>query len=466
MSTGPTEQGDILAKLESCLDARDIMRGDDIPQHNRKDWAEWKPSGEPLALVTARTTQQVSAILRQCNACRQPVVIQGGMTGLAGGATPQAGEIAISLEKLRGIEDIDTVGRTMTVLAGTTLREVQQAAEAADLYYGVDLGSRDTCTIGGNVATNAGGIQVLRYGMTRRNVVGIEAVLADGTVVRRLNKLSKDNTGYNWRELLVGSEGTLGVITRVVLALQPRPAAVQSALCRVTSVDNAYRLLAGLEAAFPASILAFEAMWREYLDMARLVTTMQPFDGELELVILCEAALGQGEPLRDAFVVCLSDLMEQGVITDANVAQSSAERERFWSLREAVYEIDRVLPKSEHFDVGLPFGRMDEGVQQLRNLVAKTFPASVLIVYGHLGDGNIHLAVSPRAQAGDADTLKTGIYEIICSLGGSISDEHGIGVLKRPYLHCGTSAAELSIMRSLKSALDPNWILGKGRILD
>ena len=465
MIGAPAEDMDILARLEECLDARDIMRGGDIPQRNRKDWSDWMPAGRPLAVVTPRTTEQVATILRQCNACAQPVVIQGGMTGLVGGASPQANEIALSLERLRGIEDVDLVSRTMTVLAGTTLREAQQAAEAVDLYYGVDLGSRDTCTIGGNVATNAGGIQVLRYGMTRRNIVGIEVVLADGVVVSRLNKLSKDNTGYNWRELLVGSEGTLGVITRVVLALQPRPAAVQSALCSVNSVENAYRLLAGLEAAFPAKVLTFEAMWREYLEVAGLVTKRQIFDGEIELAILCEAALGEDEAARDQFVLALSNLMDREVIADADIAQSSTERAQFWAWREAIYEFDRVLPKAEHFDVSLPFDRMDEGVQQLRILAATAFPGSVLIVYGHLGDGNIHLADSPRPLASAADTLKTKVYEIICALGGSISAEHGIGVLKRPYLHYGASPAEMSIMKSLKSALDPNAILGRGRIL-
>lgn len=258
---------DALAALTEAVGSGGLRSGEAIPSRNRKDASE-APEGLPVLLVMPRTTGEVAAVLATCSRFALPAVVQGGMTGLAGGATPAAGEIALSLERLNGVEEIDPVNRTMTVLAGTPLAVVQEKAAEAGFLYGVDLGARGSCTIGGNVATNAGGVQVLRYGMTRRNVLGLEVVTADGRIVSHLKKVVKNNAGYDWTQLFIGSEGTLGVVTRVLLALQPAISGIQTALCAAQGVDKALAALNRLEARLGGSLLAFEAMWPEYMKAA------------------------------------------------------------------------------------------------------------------------------------------------------------------------------------------------------
>jgi len=463
--TLPIGENDLLAALGAIVGEAGVRSGDSIPQRNFQDAAGLAPVS-PLAVVMPTTTEQVAAILRLCRAVPVPVVVQGGMTGLAGGAHPQAGEVALSMERLRGIEEIDLESRTMTVRAGTILAEVQQAAADAGLFYGVDLGARGSCTIGGNVATNAGGIQVMRYGMTRRNVLGIEAVLPDGRIVRSLNKMAKNNTGYDWKELLIGSEGTLGVVTRVVLALQPAPESIQSAFCAVAGVKKAHAVLSRLEARFPGRIVAFEAMWREYMQVAtRLLADTRPFAAEPEIALIAEAAIGDGEDARTAFVEALGSLMEEGTVLDGRVAQSEADRKRFWTWREANYEFDRILPPASHFDVSIAPGRMEEAISLLRARVASTLPGGLLVAYGHMADSNLHLAVYAADAVTPATACDAVIYATVGELGGSISAEHGIGVLKRPYLALSRSAEEIELMRGLKELFDPASILGRGRIL-
>jgi UDP-N-acetylenolpyruvoylglucosamine reductase len=294
-----------------------VSVGADIPARNHADASGLAPN-PPAALVMARSTEDVAAALTICHAHRQPVVTQGGLTGLAGGGQPMAGEVAVSLERMSGIEEVDPASATLTALAGTPLAVVQQAADEAGFLCGIDLGARGTCTIGGNIATNAGGNQVLRYGMTRRNILGLEAVLADGTVVTSLNKMLKNNAGYDWTQLFIGSEGTLGIVTRAVVALHPKPTGQQTALCAVGSFEDALNILRAFQHAQPGRLLVFEAMWREFMTVAtRTCGLPAPFEAEHEVVLLIEADL---DP--DAFAAVLGEFYEQGLVKDAVVAQS------------------------------------------------------------------------------------------------------------------------------------------------
>jgi FAD/FMN-containing dehydrogenase len=454
----------LIEALQNIVGHDFVRQGDAIPRRNWTDMAGMTPR-RPQALVLPGSTQDVSAVLAKCLEARQAIVVQGGMTGLAGGAHPQDGEIAPSLERLQGIEEIDVASRTMTVHAGTPLFKVQDAARDAGLHYGVDLGARGTCTIGGNVATNAGGVQALRYGVTRRNVLGLEVVLSDGTILSGLNKLMKNNTGYDWPQLMIGSEGTLGVITRVCLSLSPSPPALQTALCAVTNVTDAISVLTRLDRALPGRLMTFEGMWRDYMEVTARVTALpQPFRTSPEIILLVEAALGDDEAGRDLFTDTLAALLEDGLILDAVIAQSLQDRQRFWAYREANYEFDRALPGAVHFDVSLPMDRMDDAITQLRRHTADLAPRSTFITYGHMADSNLHLAIYPETFTDDLTEATTAVYDAVGLFEGSVSAEHGIGVLKRSYLSRSRSPGEIRLMKNLKHMFDPAGILNRDRI--
>ncbi len=443
-----------------------VRVGADIPSRNHAD-ASGLPPAPPKALLLPQSTEDVSTALRICHEYGQPVVTQGGLTGLAGGAHPQADEIALSLERMSGIDEIDAASATLTALAGTPLAVVQQAADEAGYLCGIDLGARGTCTIGGNAATNAGGNQVLRYGMTRRNVLGLEVVLADGTVVRSLNKMLKNNAGYDWTQLFIGSEGTLGVITRVVIGLHPKPQGLQTALCAVSSFEDALVVLRQFQQSHPGRLLVFEAMWREFMTVATQICGLAPaFDAEHDITLLIEADMGEDPAGTEVFSTLLSDFYEQGLIKDAVVAQSRADRNRFWAYRETPYEYGRFLPEEIRFDVSVPLDRMTEAVAHLREEMPKHWPEAVYVVFGHVADSNIHINVAVENMN---DELKRGVqslvYDLVSRLGGSVSAEHGIGRIKRPYLHLSRTPPELAIMHQVKETLDPAGILNPGRIL-
>ncbi|RDI56362.1 FAD-binding oxidoreductase [Microvirga subterranea] len=455
----------VLDALLTALGRECVRIGSDIPDRNFGD-ASGARQHAPLALLLPRSTEEVSRCLAICHAHGHRVVPQGGMTGLAGGANPQENEIALSLERMTGVEEIDRDSATLTALAGTPLAVIQSAAEEAGFLCGIDLGARGTCTIGGNVATNAGGNQVLRYGMTRRNVLGLEVVLADGRVLRSLNKMMKNNAGYDWTQLFIGSEGTLGIVTRVVLALHPSPKGLTSALCAVDSFGDALAVLRRFDSRFPGRLLVFEAMWREYMDVAidrsRLT---QPFADRHEITLLIEAAMGEDPGAEDAFGEALAEFIDDGVLKDALVAQSGNDRKKFWAYREANYEFGRVLPEGSHFDVSIPLSRMAEAVDLLRQRCAR-WPNATLIVFGHVADSNIHLSLCDESYDDAVGrAMNEVVYGVVAEVSGTVSAEHGIGVLKRPYLGMSRTEAELDLMRTLKHALDPKGILNPGRVL-
>ena len=453
----------LIKQLQEMLGADSVKTGAEIPARNRADASGSDPVC-PLALILPRTTEQVSRALALAHAHGYPIVPQGGMTGLVGGATPGAGEIALSLERMTGIEEVDPVSGTITALAGTPLQVVQDAAEAAGFMLGIDLGARGTCTIGGNVATNAGGNQVLRYGMTRANLRGLEAVLADGRIVRSMNKMMKNNTGYDWTQLFVGSEGTLGVVTRVTLALHPRPPMIASALVKVADTETALALLRDLGRRLPGGLLVFEAMWEEFYVIATgKMGLAAPLAADKALFLLIEAAEAGDAALQEV----LGDCLEAGAILDAVIAQSEAERRRLWALRESVYEHARHFPPTVGFDISIPLDRMAAAVQALRARIAEAFPGAAWVVFGHLADSNLHVNV--MAEPTNPATRKTAeavVYGVVSDFGGSVSAEHGIGRMKAPYLHLSRSAPEVDLMAEIKAMLDPKGILCPGRVFE
>lgn len=456
---------EIVQALTDALGASSVKTGADIQPRYLGDWSG-RASTNPLAVVLPRSTDEVAIILRLCNAARQSVVPQGGLTGLAGGAIPAAGEICISMERLAGIEEIDHASSTMTVLAGTTLQTVQEAALAAGLEFALDLGARGSCQIGGNLATNAGGVRVVQSGTARDQVLGLEVVTADGTVLSSMSKMVKNNTGYDLRHLFIGSEGTLGIITRAVLRLKPRRAARNTALCAVKDYDSAVALLRALQASFGDEVGAFEIMWPDFFDFGvSLTRTKQsPLGAAYPLYALIEQA-GYADDNGERFAAALNAQLEAGLLLDAVIAQSQTETRALWSIREATAELP-VRLRPINFDVSVPIRDIGRFVDACREAFTQRWPGHYAVYFGHIGDSNLHVTVDANSIPGvTAEEVDHVLYSLVRDYQGSISAEHGIGILKRPFLSYSRSAGELAVMRAIKQALDPHNILNPDKVL-
>jgi FAD/FMN-containing dehydrogenase len=367
---------------------------------------------------------------------------------------------------MRQIEQVDVVNRCMTVQAGVPLSAAQAAAEAVGLMLPLDLGARGTATIGGNVATNAGGTRVLRFGMMRDMVLGLEVVLADGTVIDALSKIIKNNTGYDLKQLFIGSEGTLGVVTRVVLRLRPLPASQSTALVALADFSSVVRFLGLMEAGLFGGLSSFEVLWQPFYE---LVTT-PPARGRAILgrghafYVLLETLGVNAERDAEQVLTALTQAQEQGLLREAVVAQNARERREMWALRDDVEQLNRKGP-ALHYDVSLSLDAMESYVKEVQGELSARFGMHDCWVFGHLADGNLHVVVRVD-EAGAADAVNAIVYGCLPVSGASVSAEHGIGLLRKPHLPRSRSAAELELMRVLKRALDPQGILNPGKIFD
>jgi len=426
----------------------------------------WK--SEPMqarALLLPRSTDEVSQILRWCHTNAQSVVTHGGLTGCVGGTESTGDDIVLSLEKMNQVLDIDSVGSTATVEGGTILQKVQEAAIEQGLYFPLDLGARGSCTIGGNVATNAGGINVLRYGTMRSLVLGLEVVLADGTVVSSMSRVLKDNAGYDVKHLFVGSEGTLGVITRVVLRLFPQPDSRQTALVAAPSFDDVVSLLNRLKRKLVGSLSAFEVMWGDHFDA---VTgdggNSTPLERHYPFYVVLQAE--GGEPLADAqrFEEVLGGALKSGFIIDAVIAKSEAESAAIWVIRENFESV--LAPQPVYlYDVSLPIQEMAGYVELVKRAITERWPDGRCYVLGHMADGNLHLFVQPKEEGDSRVVSDEIVYTLLREIGGSISAEHGIGIEKLCWLPYSRSPEEIALMYTLKRSLDPENILNPGKVL-
>ncbi len=456
------------AALEAVVGPGGVLVGEAIPERHHADWSGLPPV-RPRALVRPRSTEEVAGVLAACHARGVPVVPQGGLTGLCGGARPSPEAVALSLERLSGVEEIDPAMATMTVRAGTPLEAVQQAADAAGFLVPLDLGARGSCAIGGNLSTNAGGNRVIRYGMAREMVLGLEVVLADGTIVSQLNKMLKNNAGYDLKQLFLGSEGTLGVITRAVLRLWPKPRVTSAAFCGLPDFPAVVRLLEAARARLAGQLSAFEVMWPNFYDLivARAAGVRAPLSGRHAFYVLLEA---QGSDERfDAprFETFLEEALEGGLLADAAVARKEADVRAFWAIRDAVAEWGRIIGPHFGFDLGLPIAATEAFARAARAALEARFPGTVAVFFGHLGDSNLHVVVHVPGVAEQPYTEVTEIlYGLVRAHGGTISAEHGIGTLKKPWLAHARSAAEIALMGKLKAALDPRGILNPGKVVD
>ncbi|MEO1245864.1 MAG: FAD-binding oxidoreductase [Pseudomonadota bacterium] len=455
----------VVDEIERRIGAAAVLRGDSVAERAVGYWDSSPMSA--LAIVRPRTTGQVSEILSLCYAAGQSVVTHGGRTGCVAGTTSSASDLVLSLERMNRICEIDPLAGTVTAEAGAVLQTVQEEVRAAGFMLPLDLGARGSCTIGGNLATNAGGINVIRYGMARAITLGLEAVLPDGRVVSSLDKMLKNNAGFDLKQLFIGTEGTLGVITRAVLRLQPAPLSKNTAMAAVADFDRLTRLLNRLQARLGGNLSAFEMMEGAYF---RAVTEpgwhTAPMDRQHPYYVIWEA--DGSDPARDDehFQEVLEAAFEDGLIEDAVLPASESQRQHLWAIRD---DFEAILQPEPVFlyDVSLSIGSIERYVSEVKGAAESLLPGSTVYAIGHVGDSNLHFFVQARSDAADArERSDRAVYEPLKKYGGSISAEHGIGTEKKRWLEQSRSPEEIELMQLLKRAIDPRGSLNPGVVID
>ncbi|MBE9538195.1 MAG: FAD-binding oxidoreductase [Proteobacteria bacterium] len=458
----------LLQGIAEIVGSSGLLTGDDVKARSG-DW-RGQTNCQALAIVRPASTEEVSAVMKLCFEAGQAVVTHGGLTGLVQGGAAGPEEIVLSLERMNKIEVVAPLEATMIVQAGAVLQVVQERAKEEGLMFPLDLGARGSCTIGGNISTNAGGNQVIRYGMMRQQVLGLEAVLADGTVISSMNSMLKNNAGYDLKQLFIGSEGTLGLVTRAVLKLQPSCQSENTALVAVPSFDNLTALWRLMGAQLGASLSAFEVMWQNHYRTVAVESGKHtaPMSPDYPLYALIES--NGVDQARDAeqFQQVLEQAIEQDLIVDAVLAQSESQRASLWDIREDIEALVVALSPLFGFDVSLPMGNMEEYVNQVESSLQAQWPdKGRCLVFGHIGDGNLHIVLTVGSDSEEnRQQVNQLIYSPLQAFGGSVSAEHGIGLDKRDYLSLSRTPQEIDLMRTLKRALDPKNILNPGKIFD
>ena len=438
------------------------------------DW-RGRYHGSACAVVRPASTAEVAAVVTLCAGARVPIVPQGGNTGMCGAATPDESgrEVVLSLGRLRSIRAVDQANATITVEAGVTLAEVQQAAADAELLFPLSLASEGSCTIGGNLSTNAGGTAVLRYGNTRDLVLGVEVVLADGRVLDALRGLRKDNTGYDLKQLFIGSEGTLGIVTAAVLKLFALPRTRVTALAATPTVGNAVEFLRATKRALGDRVVGFELISGPALRLSRKhhPTLPDPLPDHDWYVLLQVDDSAADSPLAAQVEDAFAQAIQTGTVVDATIAQSQEQADRLWALRENISEAQRRDGPNIKHDISLPISAIPVFVDECGSALLTAFPDSRLVVFGHLGDGNLHFNVAAPAGVaaetflGNTAAVNRIVHDRVVAAGGSISAEHGIGQLKRDELVHYKAPLEIELMRRIKATLDPAALLNPGKVL-
>ncbi len=462
-------------KLVAIVGEANVLSGDELSSRPINS-LDASPLDAAL-LVRPSTTEEVSAVLKVCFDANLPVVTQGGLTGLCGGDNTSRRDVILSMQRMTNIESVDPQGNTMTVQAGCQLEQVQIAAANADRHFALDLGARGSCTIGGNIATNAGGLSVLRYGMMREQVLGLEVVLADGTVMSSLNHMLKNNAGYDLKQWFIGSEGTLGIVTRAVLRLRPASHSMQTALFAFDRFEQVTDTLNTLSSSLGGQLTAFEVIWNNFYRVStsdKRPPCAPPLDDHYPLYAIAESSGNKTEQDALAFQQAIELAAEAGSISDAVVAQSHTQRRQIWEIRENVGSA-MIDDPTFLYDISLPISTMERYVKDLESTLISRWPQMKFFCFGHLADGNLHLQLSPmQSDNSDDDASNTQlhhqvnqlVYQPLTELGGSISAEHGIGTKKKPYLSMCRSDTEISMMRTIKQALDPKGLLNPGKVFD
>jgi FAD/FMN-containing dehydrogenase len=457
-------QADLLGRLEACLGRGGLLTGADDLAPYAVDWRRLFP-GRPAAVARPTGTAEVAAVMAACHAAGVAVVPQGGHTGLAGGATPDAsgGQVVLSLARMNAIRRVDPLGLTLEAEAGCILKVAQDAAEAEGRLLPVSLAAEGSAMLGGIIATNAGGLNVLRYGMTRNLVLGLEVVLADGTVVDGLRALRKDNAGYDWKQLFIGSEGTLGIVTAAILRLVPRPRHTATALLAVPDPAAALRLLRAAQDALGDTIQAFELIAGESLALVAEQAGLASPIAAAGWTVLMEAGSSLGG-LREAVESLLGEALERGDAVDGVLAESGQQAAALWALREHITEAEARAGKSVKHDVSVPIPAIPDFLAAAGEALAAGAPGTRPNIFGHMGDGNIHYNVLIGPEHG-SDAINRIVHDAVARFGGSISAEHGIGQYRVDELVRHRRPEEMALARRIKGALDPQGLLNPGKVL-
>ncbi len=464
----------LLERLAAIVGAANVLTAPADVAPFLIDW-RGRFQGAACAVVRPGSTKEVAAVVAVCAAQRVGMVPQGGNTGMCGGsiASPRGDEIVLSLQRMQRVRSVDVANATMIVEAGVPLAVVQQTAEANGLHFPLSLGSEGSCTIGGNLSTNAGGTAVLRFGNARDLTLGLEVVLADGSVLDGLRGLRKDNTGYDLKQLFIGAEGTLGIVTAAVLKLFPALRTRVTAFAAVTSPETAVALLGRLKAALGDRLTGFELMSAFCIDLTRRhhPGMLHPLPGHPWYLLLQADDSAVAAPVAALLESALATAVEGGDATDAVVAQSGEQAARLWALRENITEAQRREGPNVKHDISLPVSAIPLFMREAEAALERAFPAARLVVFGHLGDGNLHYNIA--APEGDsapdfmaqAQPINRLVHDLVAAHGGSFSAEHGIGQMKRSELTHYKSAVELKLMRAIKAAFDPAGLMNPGKVL-
>ncbi len=454
---------DLLCRLREIVDEKGVLTGEDVASRNP---GVFMTEIGADAILRPTTTDQVSRIMALCHEAGQPVVVQGGMSGWVRATQTRPGDIAISLERMNQIEQVDTANRTATVQAGVILEHFQDHLEQYDLMFPLDLGGRGSCHLGGNASTNAGGMRVLRYGMMREQVLGVEAVLADGRIVSSLNRMIKNNTGYDLKQLFIGSEGSLGIITRLVLRLREQPTSSNTALVCANSFSQIAQLLRHMDGALGGLLSAFELVDNSFYTVNTSAGRHgAPLPADKPYYAIIEALGSNQERDTELFEQALAQAAERGLLDDAVLANSERARAGIWEIREDLEHIVREFQPFYAFDVSLPVGHMEAYMEEVTTTLKSKFPKGSIAFLGHVGDGNLHIAIG-AGTADDREDVESCVYEPLRPICGSVSAEHGIGLEKKPWLSVSRNQIERDVMVQLKSMLDPKGILNPGKIFD
>ena len=456
----------ILKDIEAIVGTKGILTGDDVANRKAGIWID--EGIKAKAIVRPKNTEELSKVLKICNENKQSVVPHGGLTGLAEGAITEEDQIAISTERLNTIEGIDTVGRTITLGAGVPLEKAQNEAEKNNLMLAVDLGARGSCTIGGNISTNAGGNMVVKYGMTRDSVLGLEAVLADGRIVTSLNEMLKNNSGYDLKQLFIGTEGTLGFVTRAVLRLREKPKSTNTALLAVNSFDQVTQFLKHIDRGLGGNLSAFEVMWEDFYKQVTTEPALNspPLTQGFPYYVLVESTGSNQTKDSEHFEELLEEALNLEIIEDAVISKSDSDRSSLWAIRDDVEQHYQDGPV-KMFDVSMPILSMEQYITDVHKKFSENWGTYKCVVFGHLADGNLHVVSGVGSD--DEESIKkmeSCIYDPLRSIGGAVSAEHGIGLEKKDYLGISRTEIEIDIMRTLKKSLDPNNILNPGKVFD
>ena len=452
---------DIAQLLIEALGDEQVVEAEALRERATSYW-DASPT-QAKCLVRPLSTDQLSLAMRLCHEHRQTVVAQGGLTGIVQGAVATSEDVIISLERMNAIESVDPRDAIAIVQAGAVLQTVQEHVAGEGFLFPVDFGARGSCTIGGAVATNAGGINVLRYGMMRNVVLGLEAVLADGTVISSMNQMLKNNTGYDLKQLFIGSEGTLGIVTCLVVRLFPLPVSRDTVMFACESFDAVTRQLGLLKVGLAGTLSAFEVMWESfYSSVTAEGGPPAPLERGYPYYVIAEAEGADPDTDAERFQRLLEQAMDSGDIVDAILPKSETERRSLWNVRE---DFDIALP-AYLYDVSLPIRHMETYVSRLEKRLLAWRGDAECEVFGHIADGNLHIFVKPYDDGVHHDASDRIVYGCLEGLDGSISAEHGIGIDKRPWLGLSRSDSELDLMRELKQLLDPQNLLNPGKVIN